>query len=242
MHCATLLGMKSLIEKYIESHALAWSPTTQASERYRLLGVQTALDGNPDTLWTAVQALKPYSRATTWTRVVSFWDWLLSTKRMHGENPYAAFRKKNAKAFKNVYRQSIPDLTYAQAEALIETLPEPHRQKAMDILDGGLRYAESATYNQGLVVGKGGKVRRAYLEKEPTKYDKSYHTFRRALAKIGLKPHDLRKICLNELVAAGANPFELCEAAGWSDVKTAASYIKARQGRVGELFKKVQRG
>jgi hypothetical protein len=235
--------MKSLIEQYIESQKNSWSATTQASERYRLLGVQSHLDGNPDTLWAAIQGLKPYSRATTWTRVAAFWTYLIETGQRQGPNPYQMWRKKNAKAFKNVYQQKVPEMTYAQAEALISQITDPlARQKAMDLLGAGLRYTESGTYKDGQVTGKGGKVRKVYLETAPTAYDKSYHSFLRALAKVGLKPHDLRKICLNELVDAGANPFELCEAAGWSDPKTAVSYIKARQGRVADLFKKVQRG
>lgn len=228
------------ISQYIEDMKLAWSPTTLRSERYRLLAVVKELDGSPTRLWKATEGLAPYARVTTWTRVTAFWDWLLEKKLATGVNEYRTFRKRNARQFKNAYKKNVPEISFEEAKERISKIRDVSiKTKALELLTSGMRWNESFTLRNGTVVGKGGKRRDVYLEPAlRSEYAQSYSKFWRALAEIGLKPHDLRKLCINAVIDAGANPFELCDLAGWSDLKTAMSYTKSRGSNLKNLMKK----
>ena len=103
-----------------------------------------------------------------------------------------------------------------------------------------MRFSEFQTIEDGVVVGKGGRRREIYVTDLPRpKGDVSYGTFYRHLKEVGLKPHDLRKACLTRLVEQGANEFELCEIAGWRNLNTASSYIKANKAKLKALMEKV---
>lgn len=237
--------MMKLIDLYIESKQLAWALTTLRSEESRLHSVESALDDNPLTLWKELgrRGLKPYSKATLWTRVVDFYDWCIEEGHRQGPNPYKTFRKKNAKQFKNVYQKQLPEIGFEEARRRIETIKDPTiRGKALHLLSGGLRFAESFTQEDGRVVGKGGKVRAVYAQSIEEGSGASYQAVRRALARLGLKPHTLRKIFASRLVEVGANEFELCEVMGWKSLQTASSYVKARNERVRTLVEKVHGG
>lgn len=153
-----------------------------------------------------------------------------------GVNVYDEWRKENARVFRNVYEKKKPTISYEEARAKCESLQEPARSKALQLLSGGLRYTESSTLRDGQVVGKGGKVRNVYCL--PTGANRqNYQAFRRALGRVGLKPHDLRKIFLTRLVEKGVNQFELCEVAGWSSIATASSYINVNKSRLASLVR-----
>lgn len=182
--------------------------------------------------------LAPYSRVTTWTRVVKFWDWLI-TQGHQPSNPYRAWRSTNARLFRHVYVRAIPKISFDDAKKRIASLPDvDSRAKANDLLQSAMRFTESATYAAGQVVGKGGKPRQVFLKAEPAKYVKSYETLRRHLATIGLKPHDLRKIRLAKLVEDGASIFDLMAIAGWSSAQTATSYIESDPSKLRKFFKR----
>ena len=226
------------IDSYIQDMELRWSETTKRSERARLERWAPAIDGNPATLWAAVRHLAPYSRTTTWTRVVAYVDWTIETGHQTGPNPYRAFRSKNFKQFKNTYQRRVPQLSFEEAVARINTLSAPGiREKALQLLYSGMRWSESLTLQDGWVIGKGGKRRRVPQRAQGVSapLSSSYHAFYRELRKVGLKPHDLRKLALNHYVAAGANPFELAAIAGWSSINTAQSYIETLGVRLEQL-------
>jgi hypothetical protein len=233
------------INEYVESMGNAWAETTKRSELHRLNAVKDVLDGDPERLWNKLEYMKPYSRLTTWTRVTQYWDWLMGERKTNEtQNPYKLWRKKNARVFKNAYTRQKPEISFKEAEDRIKTIEdEDIRTLALQILHSGMRTAEVGSYKDGErdVVGKGGRRRRIYLHSSEGRVNDSvrYWQLRRALAKVGLKPHDLRKIFLSRLVELGANEFELCEVAGWSSITTASSYIKVSKNRLEELVKRI---
>ncbi len=238
-----LTNMQEFIEQYLEDMKLAWSASTLRSETYRLKAVSSYLNGDAKTLWNELegQGMAPYARVTTWTRVTAFWDWLLEGEKAHGPNPYRIFRKKFARQFRHTYTKRIPSISFDEAKRRIERIHDNDiRSKALELLSTGMRYTESFTIEAGHVTGKGGKRRAVYHSGSvPSTYSSSYSTFWRTLGRVGLKPHDLRKICMNKLVEQGANQFELCEIAGWSKIDTASSYIQGNKSSIKELMKKV---
>jgi site-specific recombinase XerD len=235
---ARIYNMKDLISQYLESKKYAWSQTTLRSERYRLQAIENELDGNPTKLWESIQEYKPYARLTLWTRVTDFYEWLIEEGKHSGQNPYKAWRKKNAKNFKNVYVRRLPEIDFKEAKERIEQIENPTiRQRALLLLNAGLRFNESNNIMDGGVFGKGSKYRTIYASTDTT-YVPHGQVYR-ALKKIGLTPHTLRKLFASRLVELGANQFELCKIMGWSNLNTASSYIAIQDKRIEELVSKI---
>lgn len=226
-----------MIEKYIQSKSSIWAPTTIKSEKHRLKAIESALDGNPETLWKALQLHGRYTRLTTWIRVIDYWNQTHHTT--NSTNPYHAYKQSNPTKFRRVYERRIPIITFEQAREQIGTIDDLEvRRQGLSLLYSGQRYSESIQVStNGNVVGKGNKQRPDFRpETSEGRYGKSYQTFRRRLSKLGLKPHDLRKICLSKLVELGANEFELMEIAGWSSIKVASSYIRTNRTKLNQLM------
>lgn len=237
--------MDNLVKAYIEDHRLAWSPTTLRSERYRLQGIQEILDGDPHRLWQTLESRqRPYSRVTTWTRVVSFWDWLVREGHRTGPNPYQIFREKNARLFRYVYQTKTPTVSFSEAVERVGKLTGRARGLGLQMLGTGERFHESQqrTDERGRVVGKGSKPRHTYRPEAPGEdRDVSYSSFRRALQAAGLVPHDLRKLFASRLVELGAREVDLLKAMGWSSMETAKRYLQPRSdAQLKSMFKEVQ--
>lgn len=231
-----------MIEAYIESKKYAWSETTKRSELYRLRAVQNYLTGDPLQLWENIQNQKPYARLTTWTRVTQYWEYLLSKGLQNGQNPYKEWRITNARLFKNVYEKRQPAISFQDAKSRIEGLCNlAIKRRALEILSSGTRYCETENRPDGSsVIGKGSKRRIIFQQIiAGPDYKGSYSHFWRELKRIGLRPHDLRKIFLTRLVELGANPFELAEIAGWSSIETAQSYIKVNDNSLKRLVSRI---
>lgn len=225
-----------MIEQYLDSKKLAWSETTKRSERARLNAVSAYLTGNPNDLWEAIKDKGPYTRLTVWTRVTQYWQWMLDEGLKNGKNEYKVWREKNAKVFKNTYVRTKPEITFDEAKRRIQALSDRDvREKAIQLLEGGLRFNESNSISDGTVLGKGGKTRRVYVSSGTSNV--SYGRVYAALKRIGIRPHDLRKLFLSRVVESGANEFELCEIAGWSNLNTASSYIKVNSKRIEQLVR-----
>ncbi len=221
--------MRNSIDAYIADHELSWAPSTLKSERHRLYSVGDLLTGDPLALWTSLQVLKPYSRVTTWTRVVSFWSWLYPTEG----NPYEQFRKKNARLFKHTYQPKEVGVSFEDAKRLIDSIPnESDRAFALNILGSGERLSEArqsiGAEKGGRVVGKGSKGRTVFRP-EQSDFFRSMSSFRRALALVGLRPHDLRKLCATRLVEMGMNEADLLRVMGWSNIATAKVYLQPKK-------------
>lgn len=223
--------MEQLIEQYIESKRLAWSPTTIRSEKYRLLSLMPYLiSDNPVDLWTHLTTLGSYSRVTYWTRSVDFWNWLKGNGHRIGLNPYEKFRKENARLFKHAYDRRLPTLTFQEAVDKVSKLPDGGaRNLALQILGSGTRFCE-AIQGSDQVIGKGAKPRSVYRpETEGGTFTGSYQSFRRALKACGLKPHDLRKLCATRLADAGLTETDLLKVMGWTSMETAKFYLSPKK-------------
>lgn len=228
------LDMKGLIDLYLDSKKNAWEATTLQSETARLHTIADRLDGNAPKLWAYMDEVRlgSYTRLTVWCRVTAFYDWLIEKGIVHGANPYSSWRASNARLFKNMYVRKTAKLSFAEAKERIAKIPDPaSKDYALGLLSSGLRYCEPARITDGVVKGKGGKMRVVFGAKQQRafKYNKSYYTFRRHLAEVGLKPHDLRKVFASSLVKNGANEFDLLEVMGWESLETAKSYVGARK-------------
>lgn len=228
--------METLISKYIEANKLSWSSSTRVTAAATLRAVAPSLDGNPETLWAAIQYQKPYTRQTTWTRVCRFWSWAHPKK----PNPYLQWRQSNALAFKNSYKKERLEVTYEQALEKIKSISDQAIQRrALEILYSAQRYCEVVQPLGADILGKGAKTRPNFRPELPgPQFDKHYVTFYRALKKVGLKPHTLRKLALTRMVDKGATAYDLMEVAGWSSIQTASSYIQPKEtARLKEMLK-----
>jgi integrase len=215
---------EALTQKYLAAHAKRWSHTTLRSETYRLrtltkiLHNQSAPVSGQRVYEGFVQAgLSPYSMQTAYLRAMGFLDWAKI------ENDLRAWAKENA-PFKNTYRRTTPSITYQEALLLVESLAEPIRTAAKLLLTAGLRSGEVNTFDGKTVTGKGQKQRDVYTELPPVTVQ--YQDLYLALKKLGLKPHDLRKLFASEMVRRGANEFQLTTLMGWSNINTALSYVR----------------
>ncbi len=226
-------------QQYVAEMASTWAESSVRSESQRLNRVMHLIDGDATKLWEGLQQHGAYSRATLWTRVVAFWDWLIERGDRQPPNPYAVFRKKNKRCFSNVYVRKPCEVSYEDALSRIETIEaEDIRNTCKVLLGAGLRWMEPFTLTQdGYVTGKGGKVRKVYLPdvSGPLAERRRYSAVLRELKKLGLRPHKLRSIKMTDMVEQGANPFELKKFAGWSSLSTAESYVNARDERIQEL-------
>jgi hypothetical protein len=229
--------MQSAIKQYLESKKLAWAPSTLRSEKARLNAVSHLIEQGPEKLWEALEAKGTgrYSRVTLWTTITNFLVWAKSP----AATVFKQFRMENKRLFKNAYTKKPARFTADQVReriALIEC--EESRALATFLFESACRYTESQTYKDGWVTGKGNKPREVLnAAVKPIKYQRCYTTFWRHLAQVGLKPHDIRKTHLSQM-AMQVNPFELAQIAGWSDVKTAQSYVTTEGKGIREAYKK----
>jgi hypothetical protein len=259
---------KDHVQKYIATKGIAWSKTTQQSEKYRLNAIVDYLDGSPQRLWEFLErrGYKSYARVTTWTRTAHFWSWAISQQLAEPEvlpngdrvNPYTEFRAAHARYFKNAYQRKGAPLTFEEARARIDQDLAAHpdvRKKAMELLLTGMRYKESFTKSKPTasnehgevrrIVGKGGKIREVFFPAALKKYaapdyDEGYEKFRRTLKDcVGVKPHDLRKLFLTQLVDKDMNVFDLLDVAGWNNIQTAQSYINGNKTRIRDLISRI---
>ena len=226
--------MKDLIEKYILDNKNAWSGTTLTSERRRLLSIHESLHLPPEELWGVLKERHaPYTRVTIFSRVVSFYDWLVREGHVTAPNKYRDFKSKNKQLFKNTYERRKPSITFEEAKKRIKKLDDERcKNKALELLLTGMRFNESLTYrpSDGTVIGKGNKRRKVYNPfKEGVKLNLSYSQFMRKLKKVGIKPHDLRKLAASKLYNSGLNEFDLLKVMGWESIETAKSYIQSKE-------------
>jgi site-specific recombinase XerD len=226
--------MKEKVEAYLKDMELAWSKKTLKDAKSALNRVLPALTGDSRALWDdLVKTQSGYSRVTTWGIVSRFWDFAFPDE----ENPYRTFQKKNKRLFKDQYFKKPATLSIEDAKEKIESISDPSiRKKALELLYSGMRWGESLNVKEDVCDGKTGKRKVVIPKIEGPKYEKSYLTFLRALKDVGLKPHDLRKIGLTEVVKAGADVFELQKIAGWKSLNSAASYIGVKPERLEQIM------
>jgi len=224
------MDLQELKDAYISSKRNAWAPSTLASEQARL-EVLPSINVSPGVLWASLSHLRPYSRTTTWTRLVDFFDYL-NILGVLKTNSLRAWRKENARQFKHVYERRLPTISFDEARARISNISDERvRTKALQLLQSGLRLREYDCSGSGRVVGKGGKPRNTVTFDQEKVWVSDY-TFRHELRKIGLRPHDLRKLAATKLYQSGFKEADLCAFMGWSSFNTASSYIKAQDNLI----------
>lgn len=210
-----------MIGEWILSKQHAWSPTTLRVTESQLRKYAPFMK-SPETLWTALGALAPYSRIMTYQRCAEYAAFTNDTR-------FKEWRKRNGRLFRHTYISKVVPLTYSEAKVAIHSLEDPEaKARALQILLSGQRWCEAAQVPiEGIIVGKGGKRRDALAPHAP--YTKSYDTFRRTLKKIGLCPHDLRKLAITHADSNGASLADLCAIAGWSSFATAIRYVQPKR-------------
>jgi site-specific recombinase XerD len=248
--------MKTLYNEYIKEMSSTWSDSSTRSESTRLNKVLEYIDlTQPEdikkdkraaVLWDALAEYNANARSTYWTRVVAFYDWCIENEKAKAPNPYRLFRKKNRRCFTNVYERKPCEKTFNEAYQAINKIEKVElRNRALLLLEGGLRHTESHTLKDSYVIGKGGKQRRVYCRPitGPCSTPSQYSSLLRAVKEVlGVGPHKLRSIFANELVRKGANAFELKKAMGWSNLATAESYISANDDTIKKMVESVQGG
>jgi integrase len=211
------------INNYIDNNRYRWSANTVRNVSSTLLSIRELLSGDPALLERAWGSLKPYSQKTKWIIVSQFWD-------AYGvANPYREYSKK-MQVLKHAYTRRRVEVDYKAVINLINTITDDRlKSAAMAILTSGVRFCELyAESNQGMIKGKGGRIRADMRQGwHHTPYP--YSTLHRKLKKaIGLTPHDLRKLALTRLAEKGATAADLCEVAGWSSIDTAYYYLQSK--------------
>ena len=218
--------MDNKVNEYLNSMKTVWAASTLRSERARLNSLSPFLSLPPEELWTALRsAYKPYTAQTAYTRICRFYDWMKGKDYVQ-ENVYREYRIQHSHAFRNLYERRRPRLTFDEARARISKIhDDATRTKAVELLNTGLRLSEYDAVREGRVVGKGGKPRRVFGS--TSNANPRQRVFRRELSRVGLVPHDLRKLFAQRLVERGVGVFDLMEIMGWSNLNTAQSYVAA---------------
>lgn len=237
------MNLEKMIDAYIASKSGSWSKSTLNSEKYRLRGVQVSQLTDGAALYEYLskeRGLKPYPLRTMFIRVGDFVEFLMSAGHLpRGENKVKEFFKTNAQLFKHAYSKKEVAMTFEEAAKKLNAMEDENlRSKALQLLYTGMRYTESLSLLNGSVEGKGGWHREVPMAATtPTKYDQSYSTLYRALKKIGLSAHMLRKLCATKLVELGATEADLMKIMGWRNSQMASLYVQA--GRTKSLTQKM---
>lgn len=220
-----------LVGSYLEYHRLAWAPATLRSARYTLK-TYWPLATSPEALWASLAPLAPYTRQTVWVRLAHYQNWLTSKGVICEEaHSLSAFAKRNKRLFRGAYKPERLTITYEEAAQRLAALqPLDVRRTAQRMLFGAQRWSDKAC-GDGLVVGKGSKVRQDYSPEGLQGADAPYQKVYRALKAVGLKPHTLRKLALNLLVERGATAADLMQVAGWASMSTAIAYLQPKDDK-----------
>lgn len=214
--------MKEQVEAYLNDHRGAWAATTYKTECARLLPIANFIS-NPESLHAELlrKGSKPYTIKTTFVRIAHFERWL---KQDLG---YETFLKKHQSKFRYAYQKKEIKMDYAEAKTRIETLEQPYKAMATDLLLSGLRISELYKVEDQKVIGKGGKARQVFSKIQSTTLAPR-STFYLKLKKIGLTAHMLRALSATRLSEKGATPADLCKIFGWSSIKTAYQYLQSK--------------
>jgi len=242
------MKLSNYVTDYLEYKDKVWTRATLLSEQSRLKKYSYLLDSGMDaaSIYKTLkgQGLGPYTLKTAFIRLGNFADWIMENKPgVITKNIFKEFTTTNKQIFRNSYKKETLATTYDEAIIKISSIENAVvKQHAFYLLQTGLRISESYNLEQRedgqiYVIGKGGKQRRIFTENLPQSLA-SVTTLRRALKKVNLKPHTLRKLYATRLLTKGGiSTHELCKIMGWSNIETAMSYLQSRkdeelQGRI----------
>lgn len=216
------------IQSYLESNSMAWSESTKCTEKARFNKLLGVLDGNAQKLWAYMDGKSAYYKLITFNRVIEFFSHSFPGK----ENPYLIWKKKNARLFKYVYSRKEIGYSFEDVRKKINSIENSLiRNKALELLSTGMRYNESLTLDASTnsIVGKGNKRRKVFISdelKQLPKYNGSYWGFYSELNKVGIKPHELRKLFATRLAQKGVSQINLLKIMGWESMETAKIYLQ----------------
>lgn len=234
---------KELVERYLNAHSLSWSASTTRSERFRLFSILNNLEANsgPEQIYSELaDRLSASSLKTLFIRIAALYDWAGIAP-----NTYREFIKNSPRLFRHAIepRPAPTDLKGAR-HAISRIGDSKCRIQAESMLNSGLRLNEAKSYNpqKRTVIGKGSKPRIVFGEIDESICAINDGKFRRELKKVGLRPHDLRKILANELANTGADHLDLMRIFGWSNIQTASFYLQPKKDKeLDALVKGVQK-
>lgn len=220
-----------MIEQYLESKKYAWSPSTIKTVRAKLNSTKHLLNRKPEEAFEELS--KKYSTYTTkqYLIILGGYDgWKSNSDR------FGRFVRDNKRLFRSAYKKRKVGLSYEEAARAISAIQDDETRRTCEfLLRSGLRISE-AYCATSTVLGKGNKTRSVFV-KAPRRLA-SQSKVRRALAVVGLRPHDLRKLCATRLVEKGVSPQDLCEIFGWSNIQTAYHYLQpSHDDKLKELMK-----
>ena len=235
--------MKTQIDLYIESKKYSWSDSTKRSERARLNSLSRGKHTCPEKMYEHLvnKNMKVYSIKTAFLRLKSFHDFLIESGVTDGPNLFSQFIQKNARLFKYAYERKSVEMSFSEGVKRCKTIRNDScRRKALEIIGSGLRLSEHRAFDRdnGRVKGKGGKTRNIHIpDIKGSRRDYSDTTFRRELARVGLRPHDLRKLYATRLLQDGMNIVEVARLLGHTSITTTEKYIQDLNEK--DLYKKI---
>jgi len=235
--------MKLQIDLYIESKKYSWSETTKRSERARLNSLSKHAHMSPEELYEHLvnKNMKVYSIKTAFLRLKSFLDFLIESGVKDGPNLFSQFIRKNVRLFKYAYERKSVEMSFSEGVKRCKTIRNSAcRRKALEIIGSGLRLSEhrSVDRDNGRVKGKGGKTRKIRIpDVSGSRREYSDSTFRRELGRVGLRPHDLRKLYATKLLHEGMNIVDVARLLGHNSITTTEKYIQDLNEK--DLYKKI---
>jgi integrase len=213
----------SQVNDYIASKELAWAETTKKTERSRLMANLAHI--NKGAAHLATLKINRYALKTLFIRAGELAEFCKVA-----ENEFKAFLKTNALFFKNAYDRKVVEVSFEEAKGRILRIKRAEvRELALAMLTSGMRAAEALSYDGGgQVAGKGSKLRDIYIDANLKELDLDYSSLYYELKKVGLTPHQLRKLFASKVVERGAGLADLLTLMGWADIKTAQYYLQAK--------------
>lgn len=240
-----------VVQIYGQTVGLGWSIKTQkctASMMRSMTPILETVGFDSPRVYKELesQGKSPYTIKVYFTLLSKFYQFLKDAGFLPPKtkgNPFKTYMTQNrVKKFKHVYHreEGIIPLEVA-TQRILNIDNELAKRHALFLLQSGLRLDESYNVKQGavegtfIVAGKGGKVRRVYVNPPEALCPK--HILYKVLGDLNLKPHTLRKLCATYLASTGASHADLMKVMGWSKIETASYYLQARSDeRLKELM------
>lgn len=244
---------KVVVEAYLEVSSKGWAINTQIVEAARIRTLIPMLEKfglDPESLYLELikQGLAAYTIKAKFIRLKRLADFCKTVGLYEGLNPFETFMKYTApNKFKkaNVYKPKAVQYNYDEVKTLIlETFEDETsiKDSLLFLLNTGLRISELYKLEKSVdgkyfVVGKGGKIR-PVLFSPPQQGIIARNKLVKALVKLKLTPHQVRKLTATKLANSGILAHELQEIMGWSSITTAQIYLQ--QTSTNELHNKVK--
>lgn len=220
---------------YLDYHDKLWDSSTYRSESSKTKSIIELIEkaggfsGVELYKLMLAEGYKPYTIKVFFQRAGAMYKFGMSNGIVPNfNNPYSDFIMSSAHLFRNAYKTERLKLDYDEALIRINTIPNIEvRDFCIALLRSGLRINEAykINYETSSVVGKGDKERFVVFSYEH-KSMPSESMVRRELAKIGLKPHSLRKLLATKLSRSNMTYTDICAIFGWSSLATAQKYLQ----------------